>query len=826
MSRISLFAIIFSLLVGTFSPILAQENPNGKSQLTVPWHEFKKLLQLRQDEVVLPLETFEKLLAQTGAITAPQRILKNGAIVLTRAEFKKLVDQMKPPTIAGTQPPFDFLITKAIYSGKMKKNNTSLTGTFNVHVMKKGVYLKVPILPQNIALEDVRIAGNQALVVRENGYHNIVLTKPGENMVTAQFSLKSSFEKGPHKLDLDIQQTPITLFNLSIPLTNIEVEIPQAQQVVTGESGGTSTVSAIISPGRAISVRWRKQTAQTEELPPKLYSELHHLISIEDDALKTNSTIQLNILHSEIDRVRFALPDDLNILNVFGEGVGDWQEIVQNDQRILLVPFTYAKKGGASINISAETPLSENGSVNAFSGLQVLDTVREIGFIGIELNTSAEVKVTHSEGLEKVPVQKLPTALYNKSVKPLILGFKYLKHPYDLALTIQKHDKIAVPVATINSANVVTLFTEDGKIIHRLIYQVRNSAKQFLEILLPKTAQVWSVFVGNQPVESSFNDGGKLLVPLIRSRTQNNRLDTFPVEVLYCMVADSFSPFSLRKSTLPKVDVLVSQLIWSVYLPNDYSYIHFTSTLEKEEIIRGLNLFSSAKREYDETAMRQLADDVASMPALKEEDNEALKKAYKRKDYSSRFRNQSIPEEQMSSQVGAELEFGRRLEGLKSQTENRPLSDDEVATGVLPIQIQIPTGGQVYRFAKTIITDEDPLTMRVVYTQDWVISLAKGLVFVFIVWILYLKRQALKKLLLKSKAVFAGLMGFLEKHETRIKQAIQSLMTPFVLLGLFIVFWVLFKPLALMTFFFLWLSIVYQFFLNRKRKAIKIEVGE
>ena len=181
----------------------------------------------------------------------------------------------------------------------------------------------------------------------------------------------------------------------------------------------------------------------------------------------------------------------------------------------------------------------------------------------------------------------------------------------------------------------------------------------------------------------------------------------------------------------------------------------------------------------------------------------------------------------MASQVGAELEFGRRLEGLKqSQTATMPLSKDKVTTGVLPIQIQIPTGGQVYRFAKTIITDEDPLTMSVVYTQAWVISLVKWLIYALIVWVFYLKRKDLQKFLQRFKAGFSGLVGFYEKHETRIKQALQSMMTPFVLLGLVIVFWFLFKPLALMIFFFLWLSVVYQFFLNRQKKAIKIEVTE
>jgi len=117
--------------------------------------------------------------------------------------------------------------------------------------------------------------------------------------------------------------------------------------------------------------------------------------------------------------------------------------------------------------VTTETAFSESGLANAFSGIETLDTVRETGFIGIELATSAEVTVTEHDGLEKIAVQKLPHALVNRSARPLIMGFKYLKHPHSLVFEVKKHERIAVPIATINSASVVTLFTEDGKIVHR-----------------------------------------------------------------------------------------------------------------------------------------------------------------------------------------------------------------------------------------------------------------------------------------------------------------------------------------------------------------------
>ena len=182
---ICIFGII-CLLVGGFSDTpYAQENSEGNGQLTVPWNEFKKLLHLRENEIVLSLETFQKLLAQTGNPAVPKHFVKGGNVVMTRAEFKKLVDQMKPPTSIGVQPPFEYLVTKAVYSGEMNRDNTSFTAVFSVHVLKEGIYLKIPILPQRIALQDVKVGGKPALVVSENGYHHVVLTKPGENVAVS-----------------------------------------------------------------------------------------------------------------------------------------------------------------------------------------------------------------------------------------------------------------------------------------------------------------------------------------------------------------------------------------------------------------------------------------------------------------------------------------------------------------------------------------------------------------------------------------------------------------------------------------------------------------
>lgn len=743
-----LYYIMIVVLLGNLSGIAqdsgTRENQKTHSRLTLPWQDFKELLHLDDREIIISIETFETLLKQTGVKTKPEHTIKNGNVVLSRQAFTDLVNRMKPPMDPDEHPPFDYLITKALYQGKMQSESTRFTAEFVIHVLKKNGYVRIPLLPASIALEDVRLNRHQTLIVDQNGYHTMLLNDPGVYQVQAKFSMESSLMKGPHRIDLQIQKTPITLIELEIPLKHIDVEIPQAQHLRATEDGNRTRLYGILSSGNQISIRWRKKLAVTEKVPPKLYAEVHHLISIEDDALKTNSEILLNILHSEIENVQLMIPENLNVLSVSGEGVGEWQEASQQNRRILHVPFTYSKKGSMSIFIVTEAPFDDGRLSTTFEGFQLLDAVRETGFIGIELNTSAEVNVSESSNLEKIPIQKLPQRLYDKSKKPMILGFKYLKHPYHFILGVEKHEKIAVPVAAVESANTVTLFTEDGKVVHRLVYQVRNSAKQFLELEIPEKADVWSVFVGNEPVECSLNSDGHLLIPLIRSKSVNNRLNAFPVEVILCVVQNPFQSLKILEVQLPHVDLLISQILWSVYLPNDYTYWNFRSTLEKEELIRGINVFARSKRIINDRARQKLVGS-GEMESY-EMPEEALEKVYEGKKFRSQFRNVPVDEEQMKSQVANELQFSDRLGQLSRQEAPGPAAGS-MSTGVLPIQIKIPTSGQVYRFAKTIIQSEDPLKIRVTYMRHSIVMAIRWICTLFILLILYLFRRVVARIL-------------------------------------------------------------------------------
>ncbi|MDY0017402.1 MAG: hypothetical protein RBS89_06145 [Candidatus Delongbacteria bacterium] len=737
-SRGVILAILLSLVA---IPAFSQE----KSEVSLPWNEFKSLVNLDKDQMIIPIATFEKLVLQTGRQDYKPQNIVNGNVIISQAEFKKLVDGMKAPSGLNLTPPYEYLVTKAVYKGKMNRENTDFTATFLVHVLKDDQYLKIPVIPNSTAVEDIKVNGKPALIVSESGYSNVVLQGKGEYRIEAEFSVKSTLEKGPYELYININKTPITLFELEIPMPQIEVEIPQANQISTNEKNKVTYVSAVITESYSISVKWRKKFEIIEKLPPKVYADLNHLISIEDNALKTTTQINYNILHSEIETVAVSIDDNVNILNIYGAGTGEWQEIIKKDVRQIIIPFTYGKKGNAGVSIVTETPLSAEGLETAFTGIKTLNTIRETGSIGIELNTSAEVTVTENKGLERIAVQTLPTEILNRSAKPLIEGFKYAKHPFQLMLNIKKHKKIGVPMAAAYSANAVTLFTEDGKIVHSIEYKIKNSSKQFLEIKLPADAQVFSVFVNGNPVESSLNDDGKLLIPLIRSNSLNSTTDTFPVEVIFANSEEKFSFFGTKNTIIPPIDLFTSQIMWSVYIPHGYKYIYFDSSLEKEELIRGVNIFGGEERIYDEG---NEIDGEMEYDSYSDKDTGRSREA---KSQLSEFRNAPVAAEEQMVQMKKEKSFGRKMDELALSAPSVTQAAGMTGTGLMPIRIKIPTTGQVYRFAKTVVNPEDPLTFKVYFVQSWVPKAVKWLFWIIVILIIYLIGKRLFKKFLSSE---------------------------------------------------------------------------
>jgi hypothetical protein len=729
---------LFFSLVFAVAPTGSAQEPRESGAVRMTWEEFKKLLDLGKDEIVLSWTEFQRLLAQTGTNLVPPFELRDEKVVLTRAQFRSLLERMKPPAGTPNPRPADWLPRRSSYRARLSGGAMLIKAEIAVDVFPPtpGAYVNVPLFPASIALRDVRIDGAPALVQMADGRYAASIAKAGARIISADFVLRASGEE-IQGIAFPVFRSPITSLECDLPYAPLDVEIPGAQQLEVSERGGRTHVFAVLIPAETVSLKWRKKPAEAALGPAKVYADTLTLVTIEDDAVRVGAEIGLSVLQNSIGSVVLRVPDGYGVLDVRGAGVGDWREVAKKDAVYLEIPFDFPKKGNFSITVAAERLLPGSDAAVDYSGFAVMDAVREKGFIGVELKGAAEVILSSSQGADALDVSELPAALIGRTQKPLLFGLKYLRPPFALVLEVKKREAVPVIGTVIDLASGVTLFTEDGKIVHRVVYSVRNASKQFLEVSLPAGTEVWSVFVAGEPAKPRWGDD-RILIPLNRSGEGASGLSAFDVEIVTYEKAARFGVSGRLATRFPVPDVIISQALWSVYLPEGYAYLHFGGSVEKERLARGLRPLLGSKRQASVSGggLPGLPKPGEEMPPdvkdrlLREADE--MGKAFSA--------NLALDRSQLASQAENEMRFNQRVQDLQTA----PV----LPTGRLSLRVRIPTSGRLYRFAKTLVSGE-ALTLRVRF-------LAGGIRTIAVVLFLAALALAAAAIILKSRKRAAG----------------------------------------------------------------------
>jgi len=730
-SRKRLIPVVLAVLLAAVAASSPAQEAKPGSGVSISWEEFRKLLALDKDEINLSWEEFQQILRQTGFKYVPAFQLKDERVLLTRAQFRELLNRMKPPADPTLPPPAEFLLTQAVYTARVAGSSLLIHASMNLEVFEKPSrqYTKVPLFPISVALREAQVDGSRALMILENGRHTLAMAKPGQHRVEIDFSLKVAADQNPASLSFPIPQTAVTRFVVDLPGSGLGVDISGAQQLEISPRGNLTHVEAYLPPSDIISLSWRKKPADVVKGPAKIYADTINLLSVEDDALRVGADITLSILQNSVSGVTVGIPAGWRVLDVRGSGIGEWRETAIKGAPYLDIRFDSPKEGRFVFSISAEKPLAGPSGAADFGGFSVVEAAREKGFIGVQLKSASEVTPAGFEGLDRLDVSELPAELIDRSPKPLLLGFKYLRPGFALNLEVRKHEELPVISTVADFASGTTLFTGDGKIVHRVIYSIRNTSKQFLELGLPKGSQVWSVFVGGESVKPRSN-GDRILIPLNRSVRGAEGLAAFDVEVIYFEKGRRFAGVGRGGTFFPVPDIIVSQMLWSVYLPEDYKFIGFGGTVEKEKTAAGFRLILGGKGEA--------ADALAPAPAAPGIDEDQKKEI--RRQEASRLMGQfkgkaALSEAQMVQQMENEAGFTRRI----GDVQNAP---NLSGAGLLSIRVLIPTSGQVFRFAKSLI-DKEALTLDFRYVSDGTVVLIKIIILLGFLAILFIFRRKL-----------------------------------------------------------------------------------
>jgi len=694
--------------------------------------------------LILSLVLVGASLASAGSAGDAEKLpqLDKTGVVVPWEDFKKILEEIRhvDPPDPPQPPPVDFALSACEVTATITEDEKQarVRMGFSLQVLNAERWVEVPLMSEGVALSYLRIDGKPANVYRKNGRHWIALRGEGSHAISLEYLVPVNESRGSHVTYLRFPQAPVIALDLTVPRPQLSFQIDGAVVRSTERSNGSTRVLAAFQQARDASVTWFKQ-AELEEKETKLLGELRTLLSVGEGMLRGTTHAVYTIHGKGIDTFRIGMPDDLTVLDVNAQGIDDWvvEPSAEDEggatERVLTVRLNHVAQGSYTFQFSFERALGGTTVETLIPDLWILDAIRDKGFIAVAAATNVEINpVGKAENATPVDPSEMPGELISMAGQPVLYGFKYLRHPVRVELSIVKHDDLAVKRTIVESAHLFTYLSPEGKCITSARYRIKNNRKQYLELVLPEGGEGWGAYVDDVPVKAAITEDGTILIPLRKTvPSGSGELEPFDVELVYFQREPSGS-WGQHQFQGPKLDVDAMEVQWHVFLPRDKRYSGFAGNLHPDDQLNRIVYLETtaynlrSNEDLERLRKSDLTDkelDMVGGPrkdapdeyAAVDEDDQRQQQVerelgeLKQRRAAPPAQRGQVAEPQVMSNVGGDLSSFYGREGR--------------ARGVLPVRFHIPVDGLRLSFTGRILTAAEAPTVSIRYWPAvWVLS--------------------------------------------------------------------------------------------------------
>ncbi len=632
------------------------------------------------------------LLLSTTVVAEELPDIKNGALTIPWSDFKAILEKLQTPPTTDDPPPIDFALGRGTLSGVLADGEFELTASYPLSILRKG-WVIVPLVDTGAPIEDVRLDNQIAPITDHDGEIALIIKGPSTHTVSMRFRLAASMRPGPGALDLELPAAAGQVLTLKAgdKYSGLTVDGATMSQPKNGPLMAIMTGDSL---NLSYTVAMEKKEELHEKLPPKVLVENSTLVSIDEGFIRAVVQLAYEVRHAPVSEFKVIVPAGFDVADCGGASLVGWK--MDEQTRLLTATVGFEVKGEYNLTLVLERSTKDESFTFPLPAIQAQEVERERGFFAVQVTGGVEVTpVGEVQGLQMVDAKELPAGLRGGSTNPIVLSFKYLRHPFSADLNVVRHKTQAVLGAAIDSANYVVQLTEDGDCVARALYSMRNNRKQFLEITLPPGDKIalWSTFVAGKPVKPSQTKEGKILLPLEKSSMVGSDLNSFEVEVIYYFsLGENVRGLGALALVMPEVDLPISRSMLTVFAPARYRYTRWGGTLREPyvEPVTG-TLMDKFAGEAEPSIMPGEPPMAPPPPA-------PMMEREKRKAGVLGL---------MEKQEQAEQVFQTRIRAAQQSVD---------ATGSLPARFAVPNEGSRLRFEE-LITLGEPSTLRLFYTS-------------------------------------------------------------------------------------------------------------
>ena len=438
------------------------------------------------------------------------------------------------------------------------------------------------------------------LNVEQAGIYALELTTPpGLTVAEVRGEGVEDWKTTGGKLQLNFAARVLGLRKLEVQLEQALPQFPESVTlrplVVTGATNVTVQLGAASSPGirlktqeldglREVPVNtllprsdellaftgeradW-KLTLATEQLSPRIVSEIFNLVTVGDGLVGGSATIRFGIINQGVQECRVALPAHWKNVEFTGANIRR-KESSPADTNAVVWTLTLQDKawGGYTLVVTYDYPFDAKAADLDLAGAHTPGVERETGSLGIMTAASLKLEpAAPAEPLQRVDESELSETDRSLCTRPLLLAYKYTGTNYQHTVHVTRFEELPVLAAVADRTELISVITEEGQMLTQASFMVKNNEMQAQRFTLPKGAELWSTFVNGQPAKPE-RDGADILVSLPRDA---NRDQAFAVDLVYKQSVDLKASLFPRRLELkaPITDIPNTYAEWALFVP-------------------------------------------------------------------------------------------------------------------------------------------------------------------------------------------------------------------------------------------------------------------
>jgi hypothetical protein len=506
--------------------------------------------------------------AASQPISAQESPHSPGWVVISVDEYRALHAKAYPSEAAAEQPGVDATLTRVDYD--LQINGEAATGqaSLTVDVLKDG-WVRVPI-PDGLLVRQAQLDGKPlslglgTVVGKADGQLSALLSHPGRSMLLLDIAVPVTSAAASESLLLPATQSGITRATVRLARPEVDVTLGGGLLTDKSEQNRESKWTAYGHGNEPLTFTWRRKTEDHRStLPLRQRGSLTEMVSLGEDSTAMTAEVTLEILRGSAQEARIQVGENMNINQVSGTTVSDWE--VKGSE--LTVKFLEPIEQSTRFVVSCETHLPRDGEI-AIPVFHLQNTERETGGVAVEVLGAGEIKDAKPQGLEEADANDLGEMVASRQ-SPSLAAYRFRNGDsvaHALSVTVARYTQQAVLMANVEEARYRVLLSNDGKILVQAQYSVRNNQRNFLKVTLPSGASIWSAALSGKPVRPGQAQDGGLLLPLEKARGGEDAPE-FAVELVYFAHGSKWQDKGKSAVPLPTLDLPISRTGVLIYYP-------------------------------------------------------------------------------------------------------------------------------------------------------------------------------------------------------------------------------------------------------------------